>query len=176
VSASRPLSDVAPLAPGSLAPPLEWREGDATVALAQRCREHGALVLFLPLAGAPVCREDVATLAAAASELGAPRRPLVVVSVDGDAHLRRFLDETGAAALRHHGDPTLAVARSFGVAREEGFTLRASFAIDRDGRVAASRVHPIAFPRPVELLREWVSALEAAGRSAAPPRPPAARA
>jgi len=146
-----------PLAPGSPAPDLAWQESGAIVRLAARCREQGAFVLFLPLAGAPVCVDDVRALAAAAAELGAPRRPLVVASVDRADHLRRFLDESGAQALAHTGDPELAVAESFGVRRPEGFAARASFLVGRDGRIAASAVHPIAFPRPLTQLAEWIA-------------------
>ena len=125
--------------------------------LRERARDCGAFVFFLPLAGAPICCEDVRGLAGAATELGAPRRPLVVVSVDRGDHLRRFLDEMGGAALEHVGDPSLAIAASFGVRRPEGFAARASFLIAREGHIVASALHPIGFPRPVELLHAWLA-------------------
>jgi peroxiredoxin len=134
-------------APGFAAPP----------ALASAA-EAGAFVLFLPLAGAPVCRADVLALKDAATTLGAPRRPLLVVSVDAAAHARRFLDELGAAALRHHPDPELALAAAYGVARRDGICERASFLVGRDGRVAASAVHPIGFARPLATLHGWLAA------------------
>lgn len=148
-----------PLAPGSAAPDFGWEEGGASARLSQRCREEGALALFLPLAYAPVCAQDARALAAAAAEMGAPRRPLVVVSVDRGAHLRRFLDQCGGSLLAHRGDPGLEIAQAYGVRRGQGFAARASFLIGRDGRVAAAAVHPIGFPRPLDLLRGWVSSL-----------------
>lgn len=141
---------------GAPAPEFSWAEHGEPVRLRERCAGRGAFVLFLPLAGAPVCREDVRGLANAAIELGAPQRPMVVLSVDGDSHLRRFLDELGADQLAHRGDPDLSLARAFGVACPGGFAARASFLVGRDGRVAAASVHPIAFPRPVAELRSWL--------------------
>jgi peroxiredoxin len=145
------------LAPPSAAPDFAWRAGGTELALSAACREQGALVLFLPLAWAPVCGVDVRSIAAAAAELGAPRRPLVFVSVDRGEHLRRFLDEAGAGACGHLGDPTLALAERYGARRPEGFAARASFLVGRDGRIAASALHPFAFPRPLTLLREWAA-------------------
>ena len=147
------------LAVGSAAPPLSWEHGDARRDLATACRARGALVLFLPLAGAPVCRDDVRAIAAAALELCAPARPLILVSVDRPAHLRRFLDEVGAQSLIACGDPDLSAARDFGVEHVGGFALRASFLIDREARVAAAAHHPIGFVRPIALLREWCAML-----------------
>jgi len=136
--------------------------------LAERCRAAGAFVLFLPLAGAPVCREDVRQLALAATELGAPRRPLFVLSVDSAAHGARFLQELAAAPLLHVSDRDLAIAGAFGVARREGVAERASFLVGRDGRVVAGAVHPIGFVRPLKLLRDWLAqaALDAPHSSA----------
>jgi peroxiredoxin len=145
-----------PIPAGTPAPEFAWSENGAPARLQERCAGRGAFVLFLPLAGAPVCREDVRGLARAALELGAPQRPMVVVSVDVESHLRRFLDELGADRLAHRGDPDLSLARAFGVACPGGFAARASFLVGRDGRVAAASVDPIAFPRPVAALRSWL--------------------
>ena len=158
------------LAAGAAAPSFDCGGGR----LAERCKEAGAFVLFLPLAGAPVCREDVRQLALAAAELGAPRRPLLVVSVDSAAHGARFLAELAAAPLVHVADRDLAIAGAFGVARREGVAERASFLVGRDGRVVAGAIHPIGFPRPLALLREWLtkSELDSPPRSGSPARPP----
>lgn len=161
----------APLSAGAAAPSFDCGGG---VPLHECSREAGAFVLFLPLADAPVCKEDVAQLARAAAELGAPRRPLLVVSVDSAAHGARFLREVGAALLVHVSDPDLALATAFGVARREGVAERATFLIGRDGRVVAGAVHPIGFPRPLKLLREWLAqaGLDAPPSAASPARPP----
>ena len=142
----------APLAAGALAPELPLDD-----AAAQAARAAGAFVCFLPLAYAPVCGEDVRQLARAAGELGAPRRPLLVVSVDAPDHGRRFLREAGAEALTHVSDRTLALATAFGVARREGVCERATFLLAPDRRVVAGAVHPIGFPRPLALLRDWLA-------------------
>ena len=143
---------------------FQWIDRGVTATLSERARERGAFVLFLPLAYAPVCREDVRRIVAGASDLGggAAGRPLIVVSVDRAEHLRRFLDEHGDATARvlgHAGDPTLAIAQSYGVRRKEGFAERASFLVGRDGSIVASAVHPIGFPRPLDVLREWLTRL-----------------
>ena len=142
----------APLAAGALAPELPLDD-----AAAQAARAAGAFVCFLPLAYAPVCGEDVRQLARAAAEVGAPRRPLLVVSVDAAEHGRRFLRDQDAGALTHVSDPQLALAAAFGVARREGICERATFLLAPDRRVVAGAVHPIGFPRPLALLREWLA-------------------
>lgn len=143
-----------PLAAGAAAPTFRFADGRS---LLERCRDAGAFLCFLPLAYAPVCGADVRQLALAAAELGAPRRPLFVVSVDGAEHGGRFLRELAAAPLEHVSDRDLALAQAFGVARREGVAERASFLLGRDGRVVAGAVHPIGFPRPLALLREWLT-------------------
>jgi peroxiredoxin len=160
-----------PLAAGEAAPSFRCGDGRS---LLERCREAGAFLLFLPLADAPVCRADVQQLALAAPELGAPLRPLLVVSVDGAAHGARFLREVAHAPLEHLCDRDLALAKAFGVARRDGVAERATFLLDRDGRVVAGAVHPIGFPRPLALLREWLakSDLSAPPPAASPARPP----
>ena len=127
----------------------------------------GSWLCFLPLAGAPVCRDDVRALAAAAPSLGAPARPLVVVSVDAQDHLRRFLDEQCAYGgfdgrlLVAKSDPQLELARTFGVAHPGGFARRASFLLDGDGRVLRSQIHSLGFVRPVSELLGWLAELPA---------------
>jgi peroxiredoxin len=160
----------APLAAGAAAPAFDCGGSP----FAERCRAAGAFVLFLPLASAPVCREDVRQLALSAAELGAPSRPLFVLSVDSAAHGERFLKELAAAPLAHVSDRDLAIARAFGVARREGVAERASFLVGRDGRVVAGAVHPIGFVRPLTLLREWLAraALDAPHSFASPAGPP----
>jgi peroxiredoxin len=151
-----------PLGAGAAAPDftIDAAEGHAGAGerrLRDAAAEAGALVCFLPLADAPVCRDDVRQLARAAAELGAPRRPLLVVSIDRAAHGRRFLRENDAAALIHVADAKLELAAAFGVARRDGVAERATFLIGRDGRVVAGAVHPIGFPRPLALVREWLA-------------------
>jgi peroxiredoxin len=141
-----------PLAAGALAPELPLAGAAADAA-----RTVGAFVCFLPLAYAPVCGEDVRQLARAAAELGAPRRALLVVSVDAAEHGRRFLRDLEADALVHVSDRELALATAFGVARREGVCERATFLLGPDLRVVAGAVHPIGFPRPLALLREWLA-------------------
>ncbi|HET6162651.1 MAG TPA: redoxin domain-containing protein [Planctomycetota bacterium] len=141
-----------PLAAGALAPELPLDD-----AAAQAARAAGAFVCFLPLAYAPVCGEDVRQLARVAAEVGAPRRPLLVVSVDAAEHGRRFLRDQDAGALTHVSDPQLALAAAFGVARREGICERATFLLAPDRRVVAGAVHPIGFPRPLALLREGLA-------------------
>ncbi len=144
-----------PLAVGALAPSLPWSAARPALTTPPR----RALLCFLPLAGAPVCTPDAKQLAAIASEWSGAGCPIVVASVDGLAHLRRFLDEVGGAALHAIGDPELELARAFGVAWPQRFAARASFLLEArsDGRfvVRAAAVHPIAFVRPLDALRAW---------------------
>ena len=43
------------------------------------------------------------------------------------------------------------------IARREGICERATFLLAPDRRVVAGAVHPIGFPRPLALLREWLA-------------------
>ncbi len=163
-----------PLPPGARAPNVVIDVDGTPLDLATALPRGGAWLFFLPLAGAPVCREDARALAAATDELGAADRPLFVASVDHAAHLRRFLDELGGTRLRAISDPALELARAYGVAWSQGFAARASFLIGADGVIRASAIHPIAWPRPLADLKSWMA--RAAPESRGSPAAPAPRA
>jgi len=145
--------DLAPLAVGAPAPALDL----AALAPPPPVAPRRVLLCFLPLAGAPVCAADAKALAAAAPDLLRAVDAIVVASVDAPAHLRRFLDEQGGARLHALSDPALALARAYGVAWPQRFAARATFLVEQ-GSVRAAALHPIAFPRPLDLIRSWASA------------------
>ena len=116
-----------PLALGSAAPPLDF----AALLPALQTAPRRLLLCFLPLAGAPVCTADVKSLAAAAPELLRGVDAIVVASVDGGDHLRRFLDEQGGSALHALSDATLALASAFGIAWPQRTPRRHQHAICR---------------------------------------------
>lgn len=145
--------ELKPLAVGAQAPALDLAALAPPLPLAPR----RLLLCFLPLAGAPVCTADAKALAAAAPELLRFAEAIVVVSVDASAHLRRFLDEQGGARLHALSDRSLALARAYGVAWPQRFAARATFLVEQ-GVVRAAALHPIAFPRPLDLIRSWGSA------------------
>ncbi|MBL8841206.1 MAG: redoxin domain-containing protein [Planctomycetes bacterium] len=157
-----------PLEVGARAPQLDLARLQPALAAPPRY----LLLCFLPLAGAPVCAHDAKGLATVAAEWRGAGVPIVVSSVDGGDHLRRFLDEQGGAALHALSDGDLALARAFGVAWPQRFAARASFLLAADGDrhhvVRAAALHPIAFARPLVLIRYWRDLVAPSG--AAPAR------
>jgi len=142
--------ELLPLAVGAQAPALDLAALAPPLPLAPR----RLLLCFLPLAGAPVCTADAKALAAAVPELLRMVDAIVVASVDASSHLRRFLDEQGGARLHALSDPKLALARAYGVAWPQRFAARATFLVEQ-GIVRGAALHPVAFPRPLDVIRAW---------------------
>lgn len=110
-----------------------------------RGRKH-VVVAFHPLAFTPVCAAQMQNYEADRPKFDAADTVVLGVSTDPQPSKAGWAKTLGPISFDLLSDfhPKGDVARQFGVYREkEGFTERAVFVIDKQGRVAWSRVYDI---------------------------------
>jgi peroxiredoxin len=115
------------------------------------------VMIFYPADWSPVCSDELSVFSAAQRLFEARGAQLLGVSVDGKWCHQAFHSQRNLAfPLLADFEPKGAVARSFGVYREDdGMTERALFVIDATKRVRWRQVFPIGEnPGADEALRE----------------------
>jgi peroxiredoxin len=121
-----------------------------------------AVVLgFHPLAWTSVCATQMKDLDASIDRLEALRAVGFGISIDSTFCKKAWAENLGLAKLRLLSDfwPHGEVAASFGVFRDaDGFSERAVFVLDKDGKVAWKKVYPI---KEVPDIKEIMAAVEA---------------
>lgn len=111
------------------------------------------LLSFHPFAWTNACGAQMQALEANQPELVDLDCVAVGISVDSWISKRAWADEIGVTVTPLLADfwPHGAVARAYGVFREQnGFSERASIVVDRDGRIAYVRIHPIHEVPPID--------------------------
>jgi peroxiredoxin len=117
---------------------------------------------FHPLAWTPVCAQqmkDLEASAAAFQELGAVAFGL---SIDSSSSKHAWAESLGITKTPLLADfwPHGGVSSSYGIFREaDGFSERAVFVIDREGRVRFKKIYPI---KQVPDIKEIISEVEKA--------------
>ena len=134
-----------PLAAGTQAPnfSLPSKPGE-TLSLAS-LRGHPVVLAFYPADFSPVCGDQMALYNELGSEFAEHDARLIGISVDGAWCHQAFTEARHLHfPLLADFEPKGAVSRMYGVYREgDGFSERALFVIDRDGRIAWSYVSPV---------------------------------
>jgi len=137
---------MAALAVGAKAPDfsLKTNAGD-TLQLQDLLKQHRYVVLaFYPAAWSPVCGDEVAVFQEVLGELQALGAGIVGISVDNTWSTEAWADAKGISfPLLSDFHPKGAVAKKYGVMREDGITERALFIVDADGIIRYSFVSPI---------------------------------
>ena len=134
-----------PLVPGTEAPDFALPSTpDQKVAL-HEFRGYPVVLVFYPADWSPVCGDQVALYNEVRSEFTRHRAQLLGISVDSVwCHLAFARDRKLRFPLLADFEPKGMVARSYGVYRsQDGFSERALFVIDGQGKVAWSYVSPI---------------------------------
>jgi peroxiredoxin len=134
------------LAAGTDAPAFTLNDGpDRKVSLAD-LRGRPVILAFYPADWSPVCGDQMALYNEILPEFQRFNAELLGISVDGVWCHRAYKDARKLRfPLLSDFEPKGEVARKYGVYRQEdGFTERALFVIDGEGRISWSYVSPIA--------------------------------
>src|SRR6266480_3136239 len=109
-------------------------------------RGHPVILAFYPADWSPVCGDQMALYNEILPEFNRFGAYLLGISVDGVWCHKAYCENRNLHfSLLADFEPKGEVARRYGVYRkEDGFTERALFVIDRDGRIAWSYLSPIA--------------------------------
>ena len=109
-------------------------------------RGHPVILAFYPADWSPVCGDQMALYNEILPEFNRLGAYLLGISVDGVWCHKAYRENRNLHfSLLADFEPKGEVARRYGVYRkEDGFTERALFVIDRDGRIAWSYLSPLA--------------------------------
>jgi peroxiredoxin len=132
---------------GDEAPDFELRSHrGGTVKLSSFRGEKNVVLAFHPLAFTPVCANQMSGYQTDLSRFEAAGAVVLGVSIDAQPAKAAWATSLGALSYDLLSDfhPHGRVAEQYGVFRpKEGFSERAVFVIDRDGKIAWSRVYEI---------------------------------
>ena len=107
-------------------------------------RGRNVVLVFYPLAFSGTCTKELHDISSHADDYEEAGAEVIGISVDSPFTLKAFKrDEDLKARLASDFHPKGAVAREYGAYIEEaGFATRATFVIDKDGKVAAEDRQP----------------------------------
>jgi peroxiredoxin len=132
---------------GDEAPDFELRSHrGGTVKLSSFRGKKNVVLAFHPLAFTPVCANQMSGYQTDLSRFEAAGAVVLGVSIDAQPAKAAWATSLGALSYDLLSDfhPHGQVAEQYGVFRpKEGFSERAVFVIDRDGKIAWSRVYEI---------------------------------
>lgn len=109
------------------------------------CKEQNILLSFHPLAWTPVCANQMQDLEKNNKIFQKLNTTAVGISVDSVPCKSAWAKSLKISKTRMLADfwPHGGLAKALGIFREEGFSERANFIIDKDGRLAFQKIYPI---------------------------------
>ena len=146
------------LKPGDDAPDFELRSHrGGTVRLSSFRGRKNVVLAFHPLAFTPVCARQMSGYESERAHFDARDAIVLGISIDAQPAKTAWAQTLGAISFDLLSDfhPHGAVAEQYGVFRSrEGFSERAIFVVDRNGKIAWSKIYDIPeHPDNGELLR-----------------------
>ena len=136
-----------PVKAGDEAPDFELRSHrGGTVKLSDFRRRKNVVIAFHPFAFTPVCATQMCAYEAARDRLERANAIVLGLSVDPQPAKTAWAQTLGTISFDLLSDfhPQGEVAQKYGVLRSgEGFSERAVFVVDKQGRIAWSRVYGI---------------------------------
>jgi mycoredoxin-dependent peroxiredoxin len=130
---------------GQEAPDFTLRDENGEEFTLSSLRGQNVVLVFYPLAFSGTCTKELLDLTAAAGEYDAANAEVIGISIDSPYALKAFKrDENLKAKLLADFHPKGEVAKKYGAYIEEaGVATRATFVIDKNGKIAHKVVnHP----------------------------------
>lgn len=131
---------------GEKAPDFELPAlGDKKVRLSQYRGKKNVVLSFHPLAWTGICAAQMKDLQANISLLTEKDAVALGISVDSVPSKKAWAESLGITEVEFLADfePKGAVAKLYGVYREEGFSERAVFVVDKEGIIRFAKIYPI---------------------------------
>ena len=131
---------------GAIAPDFELgSQRGGTVKLSSFRGQTNVIIAFHPLAWTPVCANQMTNYEADLDWFRQHDAHVLGISVDAGPSKIEWAKSIGGLSFDLLSDfhPHGAVARAYGVAREDGISERAVFVVDKRGQVAFSQVYDI---------------------------------
>ncbi|TMD07828.1 MAG: peroxiredoxin [Chloroflexi bacterium] len=145
---------------GSVAPDFTLKDENGKDVTLSSLRGRNVVLMFYPLAFSGVCTKELRDIASAADRYSASNAEVLAVSVDSSYTLAAFKrDENLSAHLLADFHPKGAVAQQYGTYLDGiGIAGRATFVIDKDGKVVHKVTSEVMKPRDQQ---EYLTALAA---------------
>jgi peroxiredoxin len=149
------------LGPGTEAPDFTLNvTPDQTISLSE-LRGRPVILAFYPADWSPVCGDQMALYNQILPEFQKHHAELIGISVDGVwCHSAFAKDRNLHFPLLSDFEPKGAVAKMYGAFRQEGFSERALFVIDRDGVIRWSYRSPVGVNPGAEGILEALENLQ----------------
>lgn len=129
--------------PGDQMPDIAFRDSSNREVKLSGFRGKKVVVSFHPLAFTPVCAQQMLDLEKNASEINELNGVAIGVSVDSPFSKAAWQKELAIANVIMASDFSREASEALGILRAEGFSERAVYVVDEDGRVLFSRLYPI---------------------------------
>ncbi|MDB5065789.1 MAG: bcp [Chloroflexi bacterium] len=145
---------------GSEAPDFTLKDENGKDVTLSDLRGRNVVLMFYPLAFSPVCTQELKDISATAGRYQAANAEVLAVSVDSQYTLAAFKrDEDLSAHMLADFHPKGAVAQQYGTYMDGiGIAGRATYVIDKDGKVVHKVTSEVLQPRDQE---EYLTALAA---------------
>lgn len=145
---------------GSEAPDFTLKDENGKDVTLSDLRGRNVVLMFYPLAFSPVCTQELKDISATAGRYQAANAEVLAVSVDSHYTLAAFKrDEDLSAHMLADFHPKGAVAQQYGTYMDGiGIAGRATYVIDKDGKVVHKVTSEVLQPRDQE---EYLTALAA---------------
>ena len=145
---------------GSEAPDFTLKDEDGKDVTLSDLRGRNVVLMFYPLAFSGVCTKELHDISSAADRYQAANAEVLAVSVDSHYTLAAFKrDEDLSAHMLADFHPKGAVAQQYDTYMDGvGFAGRATYVIDKDGKVVHKVTSDVPQPRDQE---EYLTALAA---------------
>ncbi|MDB5113017.1 MAG: bcp [Chloroflexi bacterium] len=145
---------------GSEAPDFTLKDENGKDVSLSDLRGRNVVLMFYPLAFSPVCTQELKDISATAGRYQAANAEVLAVSVDSHYTLAAFKrDEDLSAHMLADFHPKGAVAQQYGTYMDGiGIAGRATYVIDKDGKVVHKVTSEVLQPRDQE---EYLTALAA---------------
>ena len=130
------------VAVGSEAPDFTLRDENGEEVTLSSLRGDNVVLVFYPFAFSSICTKELHTITDLEDRFGDAHAQVLGISVDSPYALKAFKRDEGISArLLADFHPKGAVAEKYGAYLGElGFATRATFVIDKDGKVAHKQV------------------------------------
>jgi mycoredoxin-dependent peroxiredoxin len=149
-----------PVEIGQEAPDFSLRDEDGQEVTLSSLRGENVVLVFYPFAFSSTCTKELRDITGLADKFDAASAEVFGISVDSPFALKAFRRDEGLSArLLSDFEPKGAVAREYGAYLEDlGFATRATFVIDKDGKVAHKQVTSPAVARDQEEVLDALAA------------------